>query len=45
MAMGTEITNSDVKWIVLRGKYVSNENKVLLSQAIDIFHVSINYKL
>ncbi|CAI9293636.1 unnamed protein product [Lactuca saligna] len=32
------ISYSDVKWIVLRGKEVSNENKVLFSQAIGIFH-------
>ncbi|XP_052621683.1 uncharacterized protein LOC128127275 [Lactuca sativa] len=32
------ISYSDVKWIILRGKEVSNENKVLFSQAVDIFH-------
>ncbi|CAH1424275.1 unnamed protein product [Lactuca virosa] len=32
------ISNSEMKWIVLHGKDVSDENKVLLSQAVDIFH-------
>ncbi|CAH1440607.1 unnamed protein product [Lactuca virosa] len=38
MGMGIGITNSDVKWIVFHGKDVSDDNKMLLSQAVDIFH-------
>ncbi|KAL7592376.1 hypothetical protein Lser_V15G33372 [Lactuca serriola] len=34
------IKNSEMKWIVLHGKDVSDENKVLLSQAVDIFNKS-----
>ncbi|CAI9289519.1 unnamed protein product [Lactuca saligna] len=41
-ANGIGITNSDMKWIVLRGKGVSDENRVLISQAVDIFHNCFN---
>ncbi|XP_023745932.1 increased DNA methylation 1 [Lactuca sativa] len=40
--IGIGITNSDMKWIVLRGKNVSDENRVLLSQSVDIFHKCFN---
>ncbi|CAI9269569.1 unnamed protein product [Lactuca saligna] len=32
------LTLSDVKWIVFLQKSVSDDNKMLLSQAVDIFH-------
>lgn len=36
------ITDSDMKWIVVRGKDVSDDNKKLLAQAVDIFHKGFN---
>ncbi|KAL4592100.1 hypothetical protein LXL04_005084 [Taraxacum kok-saghyz] len=36
------ISNSDVKWIVVRGKDFPDENPVLLTQAVDIFHACFN---
>ncbi|CAH1440613.1 unnamed protein product [Lactuca virosa] len=36
------LTLSHVKWIVFLGKDVSDDNKLLLSQAVDIFHIFID---
>lgn len=37
------ITDHDVKWIILCGKDNSEEDKLLLREAVDIYHVSIAY--
>ncbi|KAL8245202.1 hypothetical protein R6Q59_011460 [Mikania micrantha] len=36
------ITNLDVKWIIIHGKYASEENKLLLTEAVEIFHDGFN---
>ncbi|KAL8216954.1 hypothetical protein R6Q57_023791 [Mikania cordata] len=36
------ITNLDVKWIIIHGKYASEENKLLLAEAVEIFHDGFN---
>lgn len=39
------VTNFDVKWRLLSAKISSRENKLLLSEACAIFHVSMLMKL
>lgn len=39
------IPNPNVNWIIVRGKHVSEEDKLLLSEAVDIMHVSVAFVL